>query len=102
MFTVASSLTFDSANSHLNAGLHAIEQGETVFDFAVVATVDSSAVAIMLAWQRAARNMGKTLVFSNVPANLGSLISLYDTADLLVTSSASSSAAVADSAIAAV
>lgn len=92
MFEVASSLTFDSANSQLAAGLRAIEQGETAFDFAVVATVDSSAVATMLAWQRAACGSGKNLEFSSVPANLGSLISLYDTADLLVTSAAKSSA----------
>tara|TARA_R110001599_G_scaffold64023_4_gene179421 strand:- start:92536 stop:92826 length:291 start_codon:yes stop_codon:yes gene_type:complete len=92
MFEVGRSLTFDNANSHVDAGLRAIQQGETAFDFAAVTTVDSSAVATMLAWQRAARGTGKALAFSSVPANLGSLISLYDTADLLVTSSATDSA----------
>src|SRR3546814_6889553 len=90
MFDAGTSLTFHNADALLAAGLRVIEQGETQFDFAALMTVDSSAVATLLAWQRKARSLGKTLLFSSVPANLASLISLYDTAELLLPSSLAS------------
>jgi phospholipid transport system transporter-binding protein len=45
--------------------------------------VDSAAVATLLAWQRAALERGSALRFTNLPANLQSLIELYGVADLL-------------------
>ena len=45
--------------------------------------MDSSAVATLLAWQRAARQKGLTLQFGVLPANLQSLVDLYGAASLL-------------------
>ena len=77
------SLTFNNAPTVLEAGLRAIADGQAEFDLAEVAAIDSAAVATMLAWQRAARKMGKTLAFRHLPANLQSLIQLYGVGDLL-------------------
>ncbi len=83
MYQPAASLTFANARPALEAGLRAIAQGERAFDFGATTTVDSSAVAVLLAWQRAAREQGSTLALHNLPANLASLLSLYDVVPLL-------------------
>lgn len=83
----ALTLTVHNAQSVLDAGLRAIADGQTQIDLAELTVVDSAAVATMLAWQRAARSNGKSLVFSNLSANLQSLVNLYDVDELLHTSS---------------
>ena len=52
-------------------------------DFAQVSGVDSSAVALLLEWRRQAQARGKTLVFTNLPANLLALARLYGVAELI-------------------
>ena len=79
----ALTLTVHNAPSVLEAGLHAIEQGQDHIDLGDLTVVDSAAVATMLAWQRAARRGGKSLSFSNLPPSLQSLVELYDVAELL-------------------
>lgn len=55
-----------------------------VIDFAAVAEVDSSAVSLILEWQReAAQRNNHQLRFENLPANLRSLASLYGVAELI-------------------
>ncbi|GGC05886.1 hypothetical protein GCM10007205_13780 [Oxalicibacterium flavum] len=88
MYQPSTSLTFANARPALEAGLRAIAQGERAFDFGATTTVDSSAVAVLLAWQRAAKERGGSLVLHNLPANLASLLSLYDVAPLLETAPA--------------
>lgn len=83
MFQPGASLTFDNAKMALNAGLQAIAEGQAVIDFADVVTVDSAAVATMLAWMRVASARSIPIVFNNLPANLRSLISLYDVTELI-------------------
>lgn len=83
MFRPAIRLTADNAKSTLEAGLSAIDAGQTEIDLADVTAVDSAAVATLLAWQRAARLRGTALDFLNLPANLESLVALYGVADLL-------------------
>lgn len=85
MYRPGLTLTVHNAQTVLDAGLHAIADGQTHIDLADLTVVDSAAVATMLAWQRAARVNGKSLVFSNLPANLQSLVELYDVTDLLST-----------------
>jgi phospholipid transport system transporter-binding protein len=83
MFRPGLTLTVNNAKTVLEAGLSAIRSCETQIDFADVTVVDSAAVATLLAWQRAARRIGKSLAFLNIPANLHSLAQLYGVADLL-------------------
>jgi len=79
------SLTFNNAQTVLETGLRAIADGQAEFDLAELTAVDSAAVSTMLAWLRAARKAGGTLVFRNLPANLQSLIQLYGVGELLQT-----------------
>ena len=52
-------------------------------DFTGITGVDSSAVALLLEWRRMAASRGKTLLFSNLPANLLALAELYGVAELI-------------------
>jgi len=86
MYRPAQALTVANAKIVLEAGLRAITDGQTHFDLTELSAFDSSAVATMLAWQRAAHNSGKTLVFNHVPVSLQSLCELYGVSTLIHTS----------------
>ena len=83
MFRPPLTLTSSNAKTVLEAGLHAIRSGQSTIDMAGVTTVDSAAVATLLAWQRAARREGRTLTFVNLPDSLRNLSQLYGVIDLL-------------------
>lgn len=83
MYRPTETLTVHNAQTVLSDGLRAIADGQEHFDLASLTVVDSAAVATMLAWQRVARGKGKSLRFTNLPANLQSLIDLYDVTELL-------------------
>lgn len=83
MFQPGASLTFDNAKTALDAGLQAIAGGQADIDFSNLVTVDSAAVATILAWQRVSSAKAVSLSFRNIPANLLSLISLYDVTALI-------------------
>lgn len=83
MFRPDRALTVNNAPATLAAGLRAIAEGQVEIDLGDLVTVDSAAVATLLAWQRAARAGNKSLVFHNVPANLQSLADLYGVTSLL-------------------
>jgi phospholipid transport system transporter-binding protein len=70
-------LTFQNAEAALEQGCAALAAGETVFDLGGVQAVDSSGLALMLAWQRRAQTQGRKLTFINVPANVDALARLY-------------------------
>jgi phospholipid transport system transporter-binding protein len=70
-------LTFQNAHAALEQGCAALGSGETVFDLGGVKSADSSALALMLAWQRRAQAQGRKLSFINVPANVDALARLY-------------------------
>lgn len=71
------SLTMSDANSALAQGCAAIAAGETEIDLSQLTGADSTAVAAMLAWQRAARSADQTMHFLGTPATLQSLAKLY-------------------------
>jgi phospholipid transport system transporter-binding protein len=77
-------LTVQNARAALIQGCEAISAGQTVFDLGSVKSADSSAVAVLLAWQRKARKAGLELKYVNLPASLLSLAALYDVDALLV------------------
>lgn len=83
MFKPDASLTFRNASATLEAGLQAIADGQSTIDLSDVGNVDSSAVAILLTWQRAAGKQSATLHFGAMPVNLQSLIDLYGAGVLL-------------------
>ncbi|MFZ6646053.1 STAS domain-containing protein [Undibacterium sp. TJN25] len=79
----SNALNASSATAILQSGLAAVAAGSTEFDMSGYTVVDSVAVTVMIAWQRAAAALGKTAVFHGVQDNLRSLITLYGVADLL-------------------
>lgn len=92
MFKPGSSLTFTNASTVLREGLSAIAAGQASIDVSEVAVVDSSAVATLLAWRRAAADRGAALDFGPLPANLQSLADLYGVTALLQGAAAPTSA----------
>ncbi|HEY8099755.1 MAG TPA: STAS domain-containing protein [Burkholderiaceae bacterium] len=83
MFQPPITLNVSNARATLEEGLRAIEAGQKEIDFAQVKAVDSTAVATLLAWQRASKKHGNSLTFRNIPRNLKSLIDLYSVDGLL-------------------
>lgn len=71
------SITHENAAELLGAGIAAIRAADTDFDLSAVRQVDSSAVALLLAWQREAQARGTQVTFSGLPAALRSLATLY-------------------------
>jgi phospholipid transport system transporter-binding protein len=83
MFQAPESLNVTNAKANLEAGLQAIASGQTDIDLTGLTLIDSSAVAVLLAWRRAALSKGAALQFHHVPHNLQSLIDLYGVDALL-------------------
>ena len=64
-------------------GIAAIQAGDAAFDLSAVRTCDSSALAVLLAWQRTALASGQSLEVSGVPADLLSLATVYGVDSIL-------------------
>ncbi|MEY2632062.1 MAG: hypothetical protein RIR00_716 [Pseudomonadota bacterium] len=71
-------MTLANAAGLLQAGRQALGRGEQVIDLGAVAQADSSAVSLMLAWQRAAADLGANLRYANVPPVVQAMVELYD------------------------
>nr|WP_232243396.1 STAS domain-containing protein [Paraburkholderia sp. SOS3] len=82
-FATGSTLTHASAKEALAAGLARIAGGARGVDCAPLAQFDSSALAVLLAWQRAAHARGAVLEVVNLPAGLASLAQAYGVDTLL-------------------
>ncbi|WP_250452405.1 STAS domain-containing protein [Caballeronia sp. ATUFL_M2_KS44] len=82
-FQTAATLTHESAKSALEAGLSRIAAGATEVDCAPLRQFDSSALAVLLAWQRAATARGVALDIVNFPSGLASLAQAYGVDTLL-------------------
>lgn len=81
---VSGGMTLATAASLLNAGINALGgAGEFRFDLSGVTEIDSSGLAVLFAWQRAAQAQGKTLQIVNPPRNLISLAQVYGVDELL-------------------
>ena len=81
---VESPMTLATAAGLLPAGSAALVAGAvTLFDLAGVKEADSAALALLFAWERAAKLRGGSVSIANAPASLLSLAELYDLTDLL-------------------
>ena len=83
MAVLVDNLSFAHAKQSLQTGLDAIREGRFAFDLANVVHADSSGIAVMLAWQRAADSASGQVRFLNTPENILSLAALYGVTDLL-------------------
>ncbi|WP_176061163.1 STAS domain-containing protein [Paraburkholderia sp. BCC1876] len=82
-FDCGATLTHASAKAALAAGLQRIAAGATGVDCAPLAQFDSSALAVLLAWERAAQARGTPFEIVNLPAGLASLAHAYGVDTLL-------------------
>lgn len=80
---VKAPLVMTNARGLLEAGRSALQPGEQVFDFSEVTEADSSAIAVMLGWLRAASLSRSTVKFAHIPAGVRSLAELYGVTELL-------------------
>ncbi|WP_348946105.1 STAS domain-containing protein [Chitinibacter sp. FCG-7] len=60
-----------------------LRQGDVEIDFSALSSADSSAVALLLEWQRRAQAAKRALRFAAMPSTLQQLISVYGVQELL-------------------
>jgi phospholipid transport system transporter-binding protein len=77
-------LTLANVAAVLEEGRRHLAEGAAVVDLAGVSELDSSALALLLAWLREAKAGGRTLAFANLPASLQTIARLYGVEDLLL------------------
>lgn len=81
---VSGPMTMSGAAALLAEGEAAIAaSAAAAFDLAAVTEMDSSCLAVVFGWMRAAKSGGKTFRLLNPPQNLLSLAAVYGVADLL-------------------
>ena len=80
---VEGGMTLETASGLLASGMEALSRDDLPFDLAGVTDVDSSGLAILFGWGRAAVAQGKTLRITNPPHNLVSLAEVYGVTALL-------------------
>lgn len=79
----AADIGMQNAGEIAAAGIDAIRGGDLHFDLSAVRSCDSSAVAVLLAWQREAQAAGKPLQLTGMPDCMLSLAKVYGVEPLL-------------------
>ena len=80
---VSGPVTLANVSEVLDEGYAAIRDGAGAIDLAGVTELDSSLLAMLLAWLRAAAQAGRTLRLDNLPGGLITLAQLYGVDELL-------------------
>jgi phospholipid transport system transporter-binding protein len=80
---VSGKMTLETAPALFAHGAEALAGEVTLFDLAAVEEVDSSGLAVLFGWQRAAQAKGVALRIANPPESLISLAEVYGVSDLL-------------------
>ena len=80
---LAGGVTIGTVPGLVDAISEHLSQGAKQVDLSKVTEVDSSAVALLLEWQRQAAGHGTTLNWTGVPAALQNLANLYGVQELL-------------------
>ena len=86
---VSGALTLATVAADLAQGKAAIAEGARSIDLASVGALDSSALALLLAWLREAKRLGRELTYANLPQGLTTIARLYGVAELLPAAAAS-------------
>ena len=81
-WNISGDVVINNANNLLKQS-QAFEINNTKVDFTDVTDLDTSAVSLILEWKRRAEKENQSLSFVNLPANLISLVQLYDVAELI-------------------
>jgi phospholipid transport system transporter-binding protein len=80
---VSGPLTLATVARALREGGDAIAMGARTVDLGEVGELDSSALALLLAWLREAKRRDRTLEFTRLPEGLTTIAKLYGVAELL-------------------
>lgn len=80
MVIANASALLEAGRQCLRAG---VPGGQAVFDLSAVDEADSSALTVIFAWLRTAREGGATLRVAHPPASMISLAELYGVSDFL-------------------
>ena len=86
---VSGALTLANVAAVLREGSAAIGEGVRTVDLSEVGELDSSALALLLAWLREAKQQSRDLSFANLPQGLTTIARLYGVTDLLPVAPAS-------------
>jgi phospholipid transport system transporter-binding protein len=81
---VRGAITLANVTALRAAGIEQIDRDDLTLDLAGVDEADSSALSLLLEWQRAAKARGFTLKYSGLPENLRSLARVYGILELLM------------------
>jgi phospholipid transport system transporter-binding protein len=80
---VRGAITLAEVTRFREAGLQEIDSDGIKFDLSSVEDADSSALSLLLEWQRAANARGFRLSYTGLPQNLRSLAGVYGILELL-------------------
>jgi phospholipid transport system transporter-binding protein len=78
-------ITFDDAREWREAVLKELDRDGLVIDLAGIAEADSTALSLMLEWQREAKARGFGITFAHLPAAIVSLAEAYGISSLIPT-----------------
>ena len=82
---LSGALTLDTVTAHFNALERDLAQGAVLkVDFSAVTEVDSSAVALLLAWHRQAAEQGAVIQLTALPDGMRKLVAVYGLSELLL------------------
>ena len=81
--TVSGAVTLANAARLLEEGRQHLAEGARTVDLGEVTELDSSALALILAWLRDARAAKRELAFANLPPSLQTLARLYGVEELV-------------------
>ena len=76
-------ITHENADAQLVAGTKAILAGQSTISFKQTNHVDSTAVACIVGWQRAAQQNNHSVTFEDLPPSLVNLMELYGVSKIL-------------------
>ena len=80
---VRGSITIHNVVAVVEQGVALFDQGGKTIDLSQLQDVDSSAVSMLLEWQREAASRNHGITFVNVPEKLKSLLRLYNLFELV-------------------
>ncbi|MDD5250120.1 MAG: STAS domain-containing protein [Rhodocyclaceae bacterium] len=80
---VSGAMTMAAAAGLLAEGAAMVARSDAVFDLSGVTEVDSSGLAVVFGWQRAAKRLNKDVRIANLPHSLRSLADVYGVGALL-------------------
>ena len=76
-------VTLANVAALLEEGRRHLAEGAATVDLSAVTELDSSALALLLAWLRDAKAGGRAVAFANLPESLQTIARLYGVEDLL-------------------